>query len=231
MTTTSNIAEAFPIHRPAVTVLTRQQEDARTERLMSREDYMRFAYVPFVIAQLTWDYADTVADLAASLRIPGTKKLNRRLRALKQEYDWLRRPYIDSDHCASEVRNGLVFEQGVAAILSQMRLNLRLDLADEHPTLTDDERMYLIAVHQCGITLSALRRYVSEETRRVAALLDRRVGDILPPQLHQLGRMLPGYLSGHTVSDRFRRLRDQYVDTLATQIALVKFNLIADGDD
>lgn len=32
----------------------------RIETMFNREELFRFAYVPFVIAELVWDYADTV---------------------------------------------------------------------------------------------------------------------------------------------------------------------------
>lgn len=46
----------------------------------------RFGYVPFVIAEVAWDYIDTIFDLAYILKIKETRKVNRALKDLRSDY-------------------------------------------------------------------------------------------------------------------------------------------------
>lgn len=126
-------------------LLERQNRDALDE-IFTREELFRFAYVPFVIAELVWDYADTVILLARRLNDASARRLSRAIRQARTDYDRLRRRHIDADHRANEVENGYVFEEATSRITAQMALNLRLDIDREYPDLGEDSRNLLQAV-------------------------------------------------------------------------------------
>lgn len=50
-----------------------------------------FGYVPFVIAEVAWDYIDTIFNLSAILGISETKKICRALKNLRSDYLSLRK--------------------------------------------------------------------------------------------------------------------------------------------
>lgn len=82
---------------------------ANTEKelseLLDQDTFFRFGYIPFVIAELVWDYADTAIDLAVTMKHSQSKKLCRRIRELRKEYIYFKKKYFDSSHLESEIDN------------------------------------------------------------------------------------------------------------------------------
>lgn len=204
-------------------LLERQNRDALDE-IFTREELFRFAYVPFVIAELVWDYADTVILLARRLNDPSARRLSRAIRQARTDYDRLRRRHIDAAHRANEVENGYLFEEATSRITAQMALNLRLDIDREYPDLGEDSRNLLQAVYQCHITSRALLRYLDRQSQRVAERVGHSIGKMLPHSYYVMDRLIPEFVGDKPASPRFRELMSRYVDTFANQIALVELN-------
>lgn len=204
-------------------LLERQNRDALNE-MFTRDELFRFAYVPFVIAELVWDYADTVILLAKRLRQPATRRLSRAIRDARADYDRQRRRYIDAAHRHNEVENGYVFEEATSRITAQMTLNLRLDIGREYPDLGEDSRNLLQAVYQCHITSRALLRYLDRQSQRVAERVGHSIGKMLPPSYYVMDRLIPEFAGDKPASPRFAELMNRYIDTFANQIAFVELN-------
>ncbi|MCM1438989.1 MAG: hypothetical protein NC131_07230 [Roseburia sp.] len=193
-------------------------------RILTREELFRFSYVPFVIAELAWDYADTVLYCAQQLGNPITRKLSRAIRNARNEYDRLRRQFIDSDNREREIENGYVFEECTKHITSQLLTNIQCDIRSAYPELNDESRDLLIATYQCHITSAALLKYIERQRRMIERRLKRRVGDILPPSYYTMHRLIPEFIGDKPATEKFRKLMQQYIDTFATQIGLVELN-------
>lgn len=204
----------------------RQREEAeklKLSKILDRDTLFRFAYVPFVIAELAWDYADTVLTLSAMMKT-GAKKLCRAVRELRREYERERARFIDQAHKDSEVENMYVFEDGVKDIYTQMLVNVRCDLNSEYPSLDKDSVDLLTAVYQCDITLQSLILYTQQQTSKIERIVGHRIGKILPAQVYQLARLMPEFIGDKPASERFNKLKKQYEKTFATQIALIELN-------
>lgn len=200
-----------------------ERETLKLSKILDQDTLFRFAYVPFVIAELVWDYADTILTLSAMMR-NGAKKLCRAVKELRRDYDRERTPYIDEAHRDSEVENMYVFEDGVKDIYSQMLVNLRCDLKSEYPSLDNDNVDFLTAVYQCNITLQSLLLYTRKQTEKIERIVGHRIGNILPKQMYKLARLIPEFVDNKPASDRFRKLKKQYEQTFATQIALIELS-------
>lgn len=194
------------------------------EQMFDREELFRFAYVPFVIAELVWDYADTVIIMSRHLNNPATRKLSRAIRDARRDYDSLRRQHIDAEHRERELENGYIFEDAVNDITSQLLLNVRLDIKSEYPQLNDESRDLLLAVYQCHILSRALLKYIDKQLRAASKRIGNTVGDILPSSYYIMDKLIPEYIGDKPASERFKKLMGQYIDTLATQIALIGLN-------
>jgi hypothetical protein len=204
---------------------TRQlQAEIKLSKVLSREELFRFAYVPFVIASLVWDYVDTIFTFVTWHKIEETKKLTRYIRGLKEDYDRLRQPYIDMEHANSEQENMLIYEDAVMGITKQMLTNIRIDLTQEYPQLEKEWIDYLLSIQQAHVLLSALILYVKRQTAKIAKKINAKVGNILPPQMYRLNEVLPQYMGNRPMSPRFATLKRQYINTFATQIALIGLN-------
>lgn len=201
----------------------------RIDRMFNREELFRFAYVPFVIAELVWDYADTVIIMAKSLNNPATRHLSRAIRNARAEYDRLRHQYIDREHRERELENGYVFEDAIKRITDQMLVNIRIDINSEYPALNDDSRDLLISVYQCHIMSKALLRYLDKQSERIAKRVGHKIGKMLPPSYYVMDRLIPEFIGDKPASAHFKKLMSQYVSTLAVQIGLVELNDITDN--
>lgn len=209
--------------------LTPVQEDEQIEKIklskiLDRDSLFRFAYVPFVIARLVWDYTDTLLDLSALMKLRETRPLCRAIRELRRDYDRFRARYIDEAHKESEEENMLVFEDGVSDITKLLLTNIRIDLKSEYPDLRPEFVDFLVAVYQCEITLLSLLRYTEKQTEKVERLVGHKIGKILPSELRRLSILVPQFVGDKPISDRFRKQKQTYVETFATQMALIELD-------
>lgn len=210
---------------------TPEEEEKMVSQILNREELFRFAYVPFVIAALVWDYLDTILYYAAYLRIQPVKQVCRLMKQLKIEYDRIRAPFVDMEHQNSEQENMLVFEEGVKEIMSLYLVNLKCDLASEYPELEQDYRDYLLAIYECKITLDALLRYTRKQEEIVAKRVGYKIDHILPKELYRVAALLPIYIGDKPISPRFQKQQETYISTFATQMALIGFNDIPDNKE
>lgn len=196
--------------------------------MLDSETLFRFAYVPFVICELVWDYAETIVSLSKYLKLHETKPLSRSLKELRASYDHRRAQFVDGKHRASEQENMLVFEEGVRSIFKLYVTNLRCDLKSEYPELQPSHLDLMEAVYQCQILLKSLYRYAEGQERKIARMLKRNVGHVLPEEIYRLGHIIAAYIGDKPISEQFRKQQDTYAATLANQIALVGLNKLKD---
>lgn len=201
-----------------------QEINRRVINIFNREELFRFAYVPFVIAELVWDYADTVIIMSRQIDAPAVRRLSRVIRKARAEYDHLRRKFIDNENRKREIENGYVFENATKEITAQLMLNIRLDINTEYPDLDDDSRGLLLAVYQCHIISRALIRYLNKMTEKAIDRVGHPIGRILPPSYYLMDRLILEYVGNKPASPRFQKLMREYIDTYANQIALVKLS-------
>lgn len=191
------------------------------KEVFSREELFYIAYVPFVIGELVWDYADTVTLLAAELKIDATKPLCRLIKKASKEYHREQRECLKRDYSEMELNNAYVYEDGVAHIVNQFMVNLHHDLKREYPELGSGWVNLITAVYQCWLTYRALKSFMGKQRDKVYNRTGMNMSFILPKQFFILERLVPAFLGDKPASERFAKLMGQYVATLANQIALV----------
>lgn len=205
-----------------------EQNKLNLGRLLSKEDLFRFAYVPFVIAELGWDYADTIMDMAAWMKFRETRHLGRRIKELRREYKRVHDTYIDREHNESEISNMYVYEDKVKHIFNTYIINLQGDLRQCYPNLSDDSISYLVAVYQCHVILQALFLYTKKQELRLAGIVGHPVGHFLPPSVIELSKLILEYAGDYPASEKFNKLQETYISTFAAQMALIELNDISD---
>ncbi|MCM1076277.1 MAG: hypothetical protein NC411_02830 [Bacteroides sp.] len=230
-------APAMPAPRSMEELLTRMEETQKRreevkkamslrqiEKTFSREQLFRFSYVPFVIAELVWDYADTVIIQAEFLGNQLTRKLSRAIRQARAEFVRERQPYVDEDSQERQMDNGYVFEDAVKHITDQMLMNIKIDITKEYPELEENSRDLLIAVYQCHILSKALLLYMSRQKAQVEKMVGHKIGDILPKSYYRMDMLIPEFIGDKPLSPKFEELKKQYISTFATQIGLIELN-------
>lgn len=196
--------------------------EIKLSKILDSDTLMRFAYVPFVIANLAWDYADTVVSFSSLLKLHPTKKLCRTVRELKREYDVVRAPYINDAHRHSEENNMYVFEEGVNDLFSLYLKNIEFDLRKEYSELVSDHMMFLKAIYQCHIVLRALYKYVEMQTAKVQKIVGHKIGDILPSSIRRLDNLILAFAGDKPVSESFEKQQATYTQCIANRVALVE---------
>lgn len=203
-----------------------KQNEIKLSKVLDSETLMRFAYVPFVIANLAWDYADTIVDLARMMKLKETKPLCRAIIELKKEYDRIRAPY-NSDSPSYE-SNMYVFEEGVADIFNLYLANVGIDLKCEYPDLQEDYIIFLKAVYQCHIVLQSIYEYVRKQKIKIEGIVKHTIGDVLPSQLRRLDILVMAFVGDKPISQKFQEQQKVYANNLSIKIALIE---LTDKDD
>lgn len=195
--------------------------EADLTSLLTSEDLFRMAYVPFVVAGLVWDYVDSVLGLAAQMRIAELKPLCRAVRRLRADYDRQRSLFFDATHIAREQENMIVYEDGVADIMSLFLRNVKADIEVHYPQLQPAYRYLLSGVYQCVITLDALFIYTSRQEDALSRKVRKPVGHILPASLRTLRSLLPQFIGDKPASSQFAAMCSEFSRTFAAQMGLV----------
>lgn len=189
---------------------------------LTQEELLRFGYIPFVIAHLVWDYADTILDLCSLLRLRTTKKLCRAVKALKQEYDSQRLPYIDKWHEDCEERNMAVYEDAVSEIANLHLVNINCYIEREYPELSTEYRHLIRAVYQCRVLLRALFRYTNKQSEIVGKRLGWRLSNVLPESLQRLEPLLVEFTGDKRLSGEYDQIEERFVATFEAQMRRIE---------
>lgn len=200
------------------------EKELKLSEILDSETLMRFAYIPFVVAQLAWDYADTVIDVATLLRLHPTKKLCRAIRELKRRYDNVRAEFTNYAHRDSEIDNMYVFEEGVSDLFSLYLKNIEFDLNKEYPELEGDYRLMLLSVYQCHIVLKSIYRYVEIQREKIEKIVGHTIGDILPVELRKLDILIMEFVGDKPISSQFDAQQKTYAQCIANRMCLVELN-------
>lgn len=199
-----------------------QQAELKLSQILDTETLMRFAYVPFVVAQLAWDYADTIINVASILRLYSMKKLCRAVRELKRKYDILRDEFTNHAHRDSEIDNMYVFEDGVSDLFSLYLKNIEFDLKSEYPDLDGEHRAFLLAVYQCHIVLQCIYRYAEMQKDKIEKIVGHYIGDVLPKELRRLDILVMAFVGDKPISAKFDAQQKTYAQYLANRMTLIE---------
>lgn len=200
------------------------ENEQKLSKILDSETLMRFAYVPFVVAQLAWDYADTIIDYSAILKLHPTKKLCRAVKELKRRYDIVRDEFTNTTHRDSEIDNMYVFEEGVSDLFSLYLKNIEFDLNSEYPQLDAEHRSFILAVYQCHIVLQAIYRYASMQKAKIEKIVGHSIGDVLPAELRKLDILVMEFVGDKPVSEKFSSQQKTYAQCIANRMALIELN-------
>ena len=201
-----------------------REQEIKLSEVLDSDTLIRFAYVPFVIAALAWDYADTILNMARMLQFREVKKLSRAVIELKRDYDNVRAPFIDTQHQKSEEDNMYVFEDAVNDVFNVYLANIGFDIKREYPELEDDHVLYIKAIYQCHIVLQSIYKYVGIISKKVEKIVGHSIGDILPKELRRLDTLVMAYVGDKPASDMFERQQDTYAKTLANRMLEIELN-------
>lgn len=202
--------------------ITREQGIAKIKSTLTRDELLRFGYVPFVVARLVWDYADTIIDICIQMRLTETRRLSRAVRQLKAEYDRMRLPYIDKQHKDNEADNMFTIEDSLKDNTRLYFTNLKCQVKSEYPELTTDYQSLIFATYQCRVMLKALLVYAERQRVYVAEKMGWVLKSILPNSVKALEPIIIEFAGDKQLSQEWDKTEETFVKTFATQIGLIK---------
>lgn len=150
----------------------------------------RVAYIPYVLAEVVWDFADTVLNICATLKIQETKKLSRAVRELRTEYNRYRSKYIDAAHQALEVEHREVFIDANTPTLNEFCRQMREHITAKYGKVDADYMYMLLGTYEALAVLRALQLYVADCDRTINEAVGYSNRSIMPTHVFRLRTLL-----------------------------------------
>ena len=193
---------------------------------LSDEQLFRVAYVPFAIAELAWDYAGTVMDIAAVIKDSDTRRLGRAIRKLREEYNQHRFKFIPREYRDGERENSLLFEANIAKLMQLYTVNVKAEIRRLNPQLDASYTLMLVALWQFKLVAAALMRYCVIVRNEAEEIMRVGMGSLLPRTFFAAVELI-GHFRGDTqMGDAFMRIYNANVTALTAKIQQQKMNKI-----
>lgn len=190
------------------------------KRRIDKETLFLFSFVPFVIAEIAWDYADSCINLAILLRLYETKRLSRRIRELRREYD-RKRNRIGPGNRKIETENMLAFQEDYKVYFSRLHHNIQEQINTTYPGQCYDMQLLISGAYSCAVVLRSVFKYVDIMQNKIAALLGiTAVGSIIVSELRELEKIIIQFAGEESIggNNQFPSTLNPYVDTLVSYL-------------
>lgn len=201
-------------------------EKLRLSEILDEDTLFRFAYVPFVIAEVAWDYADTVLNLTVIQKLKETLPLKRAVEKLRSEYNREHSRFIDEKHRQSEMDNMEVFQDEMKDLINQIYRSNVEEVRRLYPDLCDDSNMLVAEVYLCRIVLSALFRYAAQITKKIEGIVHHPIGQIVPRQMMKLYNLIEEFAGDSPIKEAYKSQSEKFVQSLVESISEVELNPI-----
>lgn len=146
----------------------------------------------YLVGALVWDYADTVLNIAAQMRIGGaTKKLTRAIRELRKDYDYIRSKDLDKAHIEKEWELAELFESLNKEAFKKLCNGLITEIRRD-TNLNKDYEVLVEAVQIALTVLDALLLYAAQCDKFIRQYYPAP-HSVLPDHFRRLAILLPEY--------------------------------------
>ena len=196
------------------------------QRELTDEELFRVAYVPFAIAELAWDYAGTVMDIAAVIKDSDTRRLGRAIRKLREEYNQHRFKFIPREYRDGERENSLLFEANIAKLMQLYTVNVKAEIQRLNPQLDASYTLMLVALWQFKLVAAALMRYCVIVRNEAEEIMRVGMGSLLPRTFFAAVELIDQFRGDTTMGDAFMRIYNANVTALTAKIQQQKMNKI-----
>lgn len=201
---------------------------------LSREEIYRVAYLPFVVAEVMWDYADTLCNIGAILRHEQSDKdcrsmklLSRAVRTLRREYEQGRAAYIDAVQREVETTHMIEFQEGLRSYFTSLRASIENDIHRRYGEIRRSNLILLLAVYEAIVVYRALLKYADWADRLIEKKCGRARHSIIPDEITRLGSLLPQY-AGDCVLPTNTPEMNLWRDTLCNKIHAIELEGLSD---
>lgn len=195
-----------------------ERDKRRLREVLSEDAIFSITYVPFVIAEIAWDYADTILDIAVMMRLHETKKLCRAIKDLRIEYNRKRFEIIDDNWRKSETENMIMFQETLShEYFGKIYGTFKDELMQTYPELETNSVMLIASVYCCKTIIAGMMRYCQAQEKIVASILGHEINSIMPKQMNQLNTLVSEFIGDSPLAD-IEPVIKQYAEELAEYI-------------
>lgn len=187
--------------------------------VLSEKATFAITYVPFVIAEVAWDYADTAIELAILIHNPSTRPICREIRELRQKYDHGRYRFINSQWRKSETENMIMFQSVLDDYFGDIYRKSTAIMTAEYPNLDADGISLLASAYLCVSVIKGLKRYAAAQEKVLSDIVGYKVGKIIPEEMTRLQEVMGHFAAEHPFPGQLLSLQEEYADTLAQYIS------------
>lgn len=146
-----------------------------------------------ILAALVWDYCDTVINIASQMRISPTKRLSRKIRQLREEYNQRESRSLDKEHCDRAVELSELFESINMSYFDRLCAGLQLELR-RNDKLRPDFETLAIAVQMALTVIDVLHLYCIDTDFFISKYFPSADNSIFPKEIQPLMTLLPMYV-------------------------------------
>lgn len=181
----------------------KRQVDLAAEKMLDTftwEENVMICFVPLIISQLAWTYAERVLTYCASHRISETTKLCRAVKHIKTEYENMVLIDLSYDKFMDVKRQAAEFADLYAKdfYILWFSVNARYKQLYPNEFLVDMKTDAYIGILMC--------RYLAEHNKRMAKLISTKMGstdDIANPFMVRLETCLDAYCGDQVITDDY----------------------------
>lgn len=157
---------------------------------LPQREFLKRGFKVFMLGSLAWDYTDTVLDMMKHLRLPDeTKKVTRRIRNLKEDYDRVHSKSLSKSDIAEEKNVAEQFEDLCREHLNKLVFSLNNEkiVAD----VIRDHKILVNSVQQALTVIDAMKIYAAKCDRWIWDNGVHDANSILPVHFIHLSKLLP----------------------------------------
>ena len=210
----------------------REPEPIDLDRDLPTDLLMRFAYIPFVVFEVAWDYADSLINLAIIARRHETKKLCRAIRELRRRYQQFRSEFLDSQHLNSEERNMIYMQEIFSDFFGKVYYSFKNHCFKQYPNLDEENSQLVVTACMGQAVIHALKCYVKIVTAQVEEALHRKItNSILPPHVTPLCDLMGEFAGDCPLGgDAYMKEQEQVTKTLCNYLLKLELTLTLEDD-
>lgn len=192
-----------------------RKRDAKNPEADKIEDikFFRYFYLPFVMYEVFWDYADTIYNMAAQMKLCECKKLGRTIKQIRQEYDWMRRKYLDNTHCEHEQNHMEIFQEICGEEIGTELKLIKWKIRHENLNFTKQQVEFYSFVFLTLALWKAVVMYSAVCDKEIEQIWQQRRRTIIPIQVAKAAKLIPEYLG-----DRAQDLSAEDIQSSANRI-------------
>jgi hypothetical protein len=166
---------------------------------MSRNQLFRVAYIPFVMANVVVDWADTICNQAAAAQLKETKKLSREIRSCIREYEQSRQIHCLAQYREKEDNHAIELQEAwFGKYFSELNTELQNHIRYCYPSLSTDMRYLFVSCYTCMIILQALEDYIEWCDNLIKEYYPARQKTMMPQPVKNLRKYVPSFISKYS---------------------------------